>query len=122
MEEGKPLEAVAAVGHQLTGPHAVGLILGGELHQSDRAGGARLDAESHHSGLTVVTGIKTRMGTESFSWLERPVQQGDTSGLQSEGIESMGGTGLPKGQQLVPKAHHMGVGNVLEPQVKGIGQ
>ena len=74
MEEGKPLEAVAAVGHQLTGPHAIGLILGGELHQSDRAGGARLDTESHHAGLTVVTWIEAGMGTEGLTRLKYPIK------------------------------------------------
>ena len=33
----------------------------------------------------------------------------------------MGGAGLPEGQELVAQPHHLGVGDVLEAQVKGVG-
>ena len=34
----------------------------------------------------------------------------------------MGFRCLPKGQQLITQAHHIGVGDVFQPQVEGIGQ
>ena len=70
----------------------------------------------------MVTGIKAGVGTEGLTGLENPVQQTDAPGFETVGIEGVGRTGLPKRQKVVAKAHHMGVGDVFEPQVKGVGQ
>ena len=118
VQKGKALEAVAPICHQLTRPGA----LGGELHQPQGAARACLHPKGDHAGFTVVAGIKARVGAEGFAWLEHPIQQGQTPGLEGGWIKSVGRTGLPKGQQVVAQAHHMGIGDVLEPQVKGIGQ
>ena len=118
MQKGEALEAVTPIRHQLTGPGA----LGGELHQPQGAARACLHPKGDHAGFAVVAGIKARVGAEGFTWLEHPIQQGQTPGLEGGRIEGVGRTGLPKGQQVSAKPHHMGVGNVLEPQIKGIGQ
>ena len=122
VKEGEALEAVAAVGHQITGPHTTGLILCRKLHQPDGAGGSGLDAKGDHAGFAVVPGVKTGMGAERLTGLEHPGQSRQFPGLQGAGIESMGLSRFPERQQLITEPHHLGVGDVLEPQIKGIGQ
>ena len=117
VQEGKALEAVGVVGQELAGLVACG----GELHQPHRAGGAGLDAEGHQPGLTVVAGIEAGVGAEGLIGLEHAIEQGDALGFERVGIEGMGGTGLPEGQELVAQPHHLGVGDVLEAQVEGVG-
>ena len=34
----------------------------------------------------------------------------------------MGFSRLPEGKQLIPQTHHVGVGDVLQTQIKGVGQ
>ena len=118
VQKGEAVKAVAAFAEQLAGLGAIG----GELHQADGAARAALDAEADHAGGAVVTGIKAGVGTEGLTGLENPVQQTDAPGFETVGIEGVGRTGLPKRQKVVAKAHHMGVGDVFEPQVKGVGQ
>ncbi|CAI8443122.1 MAG: Uncharacterised protein [Cyanobium sp. ARS6] len=43
-------------------------------------------------------------------------------GLKGSRIERMGFSRFPERQQLVTKLHDTGVGNVFQPQIKGIGQ
>ena len=117
VQEGEALEAVGVVGQELAGLVACA----GELHQPHRAGGAGLDAEGHQAGLTVVAGIEAGVGAEGLIGLEHAIEQGDALGFEGVGIEGVGGTGLPEGQELVTQPHHLGVGDVLEAQVKGVG-
>ena len=118
MQKGKALEAVAPICHQLARPGA----LGGELHQPQGAARACLHPKGDHAWFAVVAGVEARVGAEGFAGLEHPIQQGQPPGFEGGWIEGMGRTCLPKSQQVVAQAHHMGVGNVLEPQIKGIGQ
>ena len=112
MQEGKALEAVAAVGQQRTAAR--------ELHEPNRAAGAGLDPEGHHARHAVVAGVKARVGTERLARLEQPIQAAQATGFQGLGIQRMGLGGFPERQQLIPEPHHMGVGDVLQTQVKGI--
>lgn len=41
-------------------------------------------------------------------------------GVQRLGIQCMGFSGFPQGQQLITELHHTGVGDVLQPKIKGI--
>ena len=117
VQEGEALEAVGVVGQELAGLVAAG----GELHQPHRAGGAGLDPEGHQPGLAVVTGIEAGVGAEGLIGLEHAIEQGDALGFKGVGIKGMGGAGLPEGQELVAQPHHLGVGDVFEAQVKGVG-
>ena len=117
VQEGEALEAVGVVGQELAGLVAAG----GELHQPHRAGGAGLDAEGHQPGLAVVAGIEAGVGAEGLIGLEHAIEQGDALGFEGVGIEGVGGAGLPEGQELVTQAHHLGVGDVFEAQVEGVG-
>ena len=122
MQEGEALEAVALLSHQLPSPHIARCVIRSrKLHHPHGAGGARLDPEGHHALGAVVAGVKAGVGTEGLTLFEHPIEQGDAVGFKGVGIERMGLGRLPKGQQLVAQAHHVGVGDVLEPQVKGIG-
>jgi hypothetical protein len=69
----------------------------------------------------VVAGIEAGMGTEGLARLEQPIQTREPAGFERVGIECVGFCRLPQGQQLIAEAHHMGVGDVLEPQVESIG-
>ena len=101
MEEGKTLEAVAAVSHQIAGAHTIWLVCAGKFHQANGAGGARLDAEGDHAGLAVVTRIEARVGAESFAWLEQTLQARKPPGLEGARIKGVGLGRFPKRQQLV---------------------
>ena len=70
----------------------------------------------------MVARIEAGMGAEGFAGLEHAIQQGDAFGVEGLGIEGVGGTGLPQGQQLIAELHHMGVGDVLEPHIEGVGE
>ena len=63
-----------------------------------------------------------RVGTEGLTLLQHTIKAGETAGLQAAGIEGMGFRRFPEGQQLIAQAHHVGVGDVLRAQIKGIGQ
>ena len=122
MQEGKTLEAVATVSHQIAGAHTIWLVCAGKFHQANGAGGARLDTEGDHAGLAVVTWIEAGVGAESFSWLEQTLQPREPPRLEGAGIKGVGLGRFPERQQLVTQLHHMGVGDVLEPQIEGIGE
>ena len=117
VQKGEALEAVGVVGQKLAGLVAAG----GELHQPHLAGGAGLDTEAHQPGFAVVAGIESRVGTEGLVGLEHAIEQGDAFGFEGVGIEGMGGAGFPEGQELVAQPHHLGVGDVFEAKVEGVG-
>ena len=118
MQKSEAWKAVGAVVKQRTGVRT----FGGELHQPDGAAGPGFDPEGDHAGAAVVTWIKPRMGTEGFTLLKHTIQTRESAGLQALRIKGMGFSGLPEGQQLITQAHHIGVGDVLQPQVEGVGQ
>ena len=70
VQKGKAGKAVGTVVKQLTGLRA----FGGELHQPDGAARTGFDPEGDHAGATVMAGIKTRMGTEGFTFFEHTIQ------------------------------------------------
>ena len=118
MKEGEAGETVGSVVQQRTGIRAIG----GELHQTNGAAGACLHPEGDHAGTTVVTGVEAGVGAEGLTLLEHAIEPGETTGLQALRIQRMGLGRFPESEQLVAEAHHVGVGNVLQPKVKGIGQ
>ena len=122
VQKGEAVEAVAALAQQIARLHPLGrVILHRKLHQPHGATGPGLDPEGDHPGRTVVARVKARVGAEGFTFLEQAAQPAEAAGFQGLGIERMGLGRLPQGQQLIAQAHHVGVGDVLEPQVKGIG-
>ena len=118
VQKGKPLEAVAAIAQELARPRA----LGGEFHQPHSATGARFDAKGHHPWFAVVPRIEAGMGAEGLTGLEGAIQEAEAAGVEGVWIEGMGGTGFPKRQQLVAKAHHMGVGDVFQAHIQKVGE
>ena len=123
VQEGEAAEAIGALAQQLAGLHAADGVVGhGEFHQPNRAARAALHPEGHHALLAVVARIEAGMGAEGFAGLEHAIQQGDAFGVEGAWVEGVGGTGLPQGQQLIAELHHMGVGDVLEPHIEGVGE
>ena len=115
VQEGEAIEAVAALAQQ----GAAGRI---ELHKPHRAARPAVHAKRDHPLGAVVAGIEAGVGAEGLTRLEGPAQQGEAAGFEGFGIEGVGGAGLPEGQELIAQAHHVRVGDVLEPQVECVGQ
>ena len=123
MQKGEPGEAVLPFADQLAGPFAAGgIVVGGEFEQAQAAAGPRADAEGDHPRPAVVARVEARMGAEGLAGAQGPVEGGEAPGLEADGVELVGAGGFPEGQQAFAQPHHMGVGDVLEPHIKGVGQ
>ena len=123
VQESEAVEAVATVVEKVSclDPGG-GIIFGGEFHQADGAARAGIDPEGDHARPIVMTGIEARMGTEGLAFLQNTTQEADAVGLEGLGVERMGFSSFPEREQLVAKLHNAGIGDVFQPQIKGIGQ
>ena len=102
VQESKASKAVAPFTQQLTGTDPPpGIINRGEFHQPDAAAGPGFHPEVDHAGGAMVAGVKAGVGTEGLAGFEHPIEQAQPAGFEAVGVEGVGGTGLPKGQQLI---------------------
>ncbi len=116
VEESESGEAVGTVVEQGASIRA----LRGELHQPDRASRAGVHPKGDHARAAVMAWVKAGVGAEGLAFLEHPIEQGNAAGLEAVWIQRVGFGCLPKSQKLITKPHHIGVGDVLQPQVKSI--